>query len=506
MPKHAWLSAVALLLGTVVPAAQGKEFDDRWYVAPMIGGVVSDSNEQDAGIFGGLILGKPISPLLNLEVEANYSGLDVSHLPAGNIYKRWTLGVNAVGFFAPESAKIRPYLLINGNGHTIDFLTVSGINGVGLGAGGGALFKLTERWDARLDVRYNLDYISETTENGVTVPDDVFYLWSGAVGVSYKFGADPYDQDGDGVPDSRDKCPDTPKGVAVYSDGCPMDLDGDGVPDYLDKCPNTPKGVLVGKDGCELDSDGDGVPDSRDQCPNTPKGVPVNTNGCPLDSDGDGVPDYLDKCPGTRPGTRVNAEGCSLEDRDGDGIPDELDKCPGTPPGIPVGPDGCPLDSDGDGVPDYMDECPRTPAGAKVLPNGCALTGDCRKPRPGEQADANGCAIDKNFILRGVKFEFDSDRLTPAAREILNEVAQTLQAYPNIDVELEGHTDAIGSDAYNLGLSERRANAVKVYLEGRGVKGKRMKPVGYGESRPIATNETDAGREENRRVELKVIE
>ncbi|PXV68546.1 OOP family OmpA-OmpF porin [Sinimarinibacterium flocculans] len=141
-----------------------------------------------------------------------------------------------------------------------------------------------------------------------------------------------------------------------------------------------------------------------------------------------------------------------------------------------------------------------------MLPNGCALEGDCRKPRPGEQVDANGCAIDRSFILRGVKFEFDSDRLTPAAREILNEVAATLQAYPNLDVELEGHTDAVGTDNYNLGLSERRAVAVKAYLEGRGITGRRMRPVGYGESQPIASNDTEDGREENRRVELTVIE
>jgi OmpA-OmpF porin, OOP family len=201
----------------------------------------------------------------------------------------------------------------------------------------------------------------------------------------------------------------------------------------------------------------------------------------------------------------VNADGCPL-DADGDGVPDGLDRCPDSPPGLPVGPDGCPLDSDGDGIPDHLDECPNTPPGAKVLPNGCALEGDCRRPRPGEQVDANGCAIDRSFILRGVKFEFDSDRLTPEAREILNDVAETLKAYPNIDVELEGHTDAIGSDNYNLGLSERRANSVKAYLEGRGIPARRMRPVGYGESQPIASNDTDEGREENRRVELTVIE
>ena len=229
-----------------------------------------------------------------------------------------------------------------------------------------------------------------------------------------------------------------------------------------------------------------------------------NADGCPLDSDGDGVPDYLDKCPGTPRGTPVNADGCPFTDSDGDGIPDYLDKCPNTPKGQKVGPDGCPLDSDGDGIPDDQDECPNTPAGAKVLPNGCALKGDCRKPRPGEQVDEHGCALEHNFILKGVKFEFDSDRLTPAAKVILDQVSETLKAYPEVCVEVQGHTDYIGTDAYNLGLSEKRAIAVKVYLGGRGVELKRLTPVGYGKTRPIDTNETEAGRENNRRVELKV--
>jgi OOP family OmpA-OmpF porin len=163
---------------------------------------------------------------------------------------------------------------------------------------------------------------------------------------------------------------------------------------------------------------------------------------------------------------------------------------------------GCPLDRDGDNVPDYLDECPDSPAGAAVLPDGCALVGDCRRPRPGEAVDERGCALDQSFILRGVKFEFDSAVLTAEARRILDKVAETLQAYPDIDVELEGHTDNIGTPAYNLGLSERRANSVKAYLVGKGINPQRMTPVGYGLSRPIADNSTEEGREENRRVEL----
>jgi OOP family OmpA-OmpF porin len=104
-----------------------------------------------------------------------------------------------------------------------------------------------------------------------------------------------------------------------------------------------------------------------------------------------------------------------------------------------------------------------------------------------------------------VKLEFDSDKLTKPAEVILNDVADTLAAYPDVTVEVQGHTDSLGTDAYNLGLSERRSNAVKRYLAGRGVVGDRLRPVGYGESQPIADNNTPEGQEENRRVEFRVI-
>jgi OOP family OmpA-OmpF porin len=176
------------------------------------------------------------------------------------------------------------------------------------------------------------------------------------------------------------------------------------------------------------------------------------------------------------------------------------------PEGAPVGPDGCPLDSDGDGVPDYLDECPHTPAGAKVLANGCALKGDCRTPKAGEAVDENGCAANKAFILKGVNFEFDSDRLTADAKDILNGVAETLQSYSDLKIEVAGHTDDVGTEAYNLGLSERRAHSVVTYLGSRGVDTSRLTPVGYGKTRPLVQGTTDEDRAKNRRVELNVKE
>ena len=193
-------------------------------------------------------------------------------------------------------------------------------------------------------------------------------------------------------------------------------------------------------------------------------------------------------------------------DTDGDGVPDSKDKCPDTPAGTKVNEDGCPLDSDGDGVPDDIDECPHTPAGAKVLANGCALKDDCRTPKAGEAVDENGCAVNKAFILKGVNFEFDSDRLTPEAKEILNGVAETLKSYADLKIEVAGHTDDVGTEAYNLGLSERRANSVKTYLGSREVDVSRLTPVGYGKTKPLVEGTTDEDRAKNRRVELNVKE
>ncbi len=117
----------------------------------------------------------------------------------------------------------------------------------------------------------------------------------------------PMDSDGDGVIDSKDKCPNTPAGRKVNADGCELDSDDDGVVDGSDKCPNTPAGRKVNADGCELDSDGDGVIDAVDRCPNTPAGRKVNEVGCELDTDNDGIVDGADKCPTVYAKT---ADGC----------------------------------------------------------------------------------------------------------------------------------------------------------------------------------------------------
>ncbi len=266
------------------------------------------------------------------------------------------------------------------------------------------------------------------------------------------------------------------------------DSDNDGVPDYLDKCPGTPSSVAVDKDGCPLDSDNDGVPDYLDKCPGTPSSVAVDKDGCPPDSDKDGVPDYLDKCPGTPPSVAVDKDGCPL-DSDKDGVPDYLDKCPGTPPGVTVDKDGCPPDSDKDGVPDYLDKCPGTPPGVTVDKDGC--------PLPAK-------VIDK-MTLR-VLFDSDKATFTEADAIELQKAIAFVKKYPGSKIRLDGYTDSIGTDAYNLKLSERRATAVMDYLiKEAGVDSSNIKAVGHGKADPVADNKTKEGRAKNRRVEISIL-
>ncbi|MCA1771563.1 MAG: OmpA family protein [Halomonas sp.] len=178
-------------------------------------------------------------------------------------------------------------------------------------------------------------------------------------------------------------------------------------------------------------------------------------------------------------GAAVDAEGCPL-DSDNDGVPDYRDQCPGTPAGVEVDAEGCPLDSDNDGVPDYRDQCPNTPAGEEVNSLGCP----------------------DSVVLEDVNFEFDSAQLTSEARNVLNDVAERLVNNPDVRVRIEGHTDSVGSADYNKELSQDRAESVTAYLAERGVESDRMMAEGFGEEQPVATNDTDAGRAENRRVEL----
>ena len=234
-----------------------------------------------------------------------------------------------------------------------------------------------------------------------------------------------------------------------------------------------------------VDTDGDGVNDDADKCPGTPAGTAVDGDGCPLpqDDDHDGVTNDLDKCPGTPAGAKVDANGCEL-DSDSDSISDHRDQCPNTPAGAKVDDKGCELDGDGDGVVDSQDKCPDTPKGDRV--------------------DAVGCSFKEEIKLPGVVFETGKADLLPESIPVLEGAIATLKRYPELNIEVAGHTDSRGSDALNLSLSSRRAETVLKYLHDGGVQNA-LTSRGYGERQPIASNNTDAGRQANRRVVLCVL-
>jgi len=286
-------------------------------------------------------------------------------------------------------------------------------------------------------------------------------------GLTYGWGGKPKDTDGDGVPDKKDKCPGTPVGATVDATGCPHDSDGDGVYDGLDQCPGTPKGATVDAKGCPHDSDGDGVPDGIDQCSDTPKGASVDAHGCPLDSDGDGVLDGIDQCPNTPKGATVDAK-------------------------------GCPHDSAGDGVPDGIDQCPNTPAGLKVDAMGCPI----------EVTEKETEMLDTGTIrLQNVNFETGKAALLPDSYTALDEVGGILLKWPQLSIEIGGHTDSRGRAEKNQALSEARAKSVKDYLVDKypGLATAQLSTKGYGSSRPLVPNTSALNMSKNRRVEFKVM-
>lgn len=173
-----------------------------------------------------------------------------------------------------------------------------------------------------------------------------------------------------------------------------------------------------------------------------------------------------------------------IMDSDGDGVPDNLDRCPKTPSGVSVDAKGCPLDTDGDGVPDYLDRCPNTPAGRTVDAKGCKLV-----------------LMRTEQITLTVNFAFDSAVVPDESLSEIERVALFMRKYGGVAAELEGHTDSTGGSDYNKALSQRRTDSVKKALVERfSIDASRLSTKGYGEEKPVASNDTREGRKANRRV------
>lgn len=253
----------------------------------------------------------------------------------------------------------------------------------------------------------------------------------------------------------------------------------------------------------DRDRDGDGVPDKKDKCPGE-FGLASN-GGCPVrDADGDGVPDVEDSCPNQAGSPAL--QGCP--DRDGDGLKDSEDRCPALVGTIDNG--GCP-DTDGDGIVDLDDECPQVAGTEKGCPKPIQETPEAKQPKQ-KPEDANttpqqGAVKAKKELeaIKEVRFELATDEFTTASLEVLDQVERILKTQDTYDVVITGHTDSSGSETFNEQLSLNRANRVKSYLIGKGIKADRIRVAGMGESQPLAPNTTALNRAQNRRVEFELL-
>lgn len=237
------------------------------------------------------------------------------------------------------------------------------------------------------------------------------------------------------------------------------------------------------------DDDRDGVPNGRDKCPKTPRGSKVTPFGCPIDTDFDGMYDYEDKCIDV-PGPKENF-GCPWGDKDNDGFTDNVDKCPDVP-GVERY-QGCPVppkkDTDGDTVFDDLDLCPEVP--------GVVANRGCPEIKAEEKA-----ALKKAF--ENLLFETGKDVIKASSFRALDDLARVLINNPQAHLHLEGHTDDVGEEEANLLLSQNRSVSVKRYLADKGVDQDRITTDGFGESRPVAGNDTVKGKSLNRRVEMVI--
>jgi OOP family OmpA-OmpF porin len=434
---------------------------------------------------GGLTLSRYISSGLDINLSANQGTLrypaDGSSFTGGGSLvtnnRRFYANVSSFGlgfklklnngWAIKEDAVIQPYALIQPGFAYIYTQRYSQNSNVSQNSNYGAFdvqaalgltFRITPAFSLFAQAGQHVILTDDSRLDGAgTATSDNFWdtndrYMQFSAGVTANFGK-PKDADGDGVPDRKDKCPDTPAGVKVDLTGCPIDTDGDGVADYQDKCPDV-KG-LAALQGCP-DADSDGVADADDKCPNTPAGVKVDASGCPLDADGDGVADYLDKCPGTPAGTKVDAN-------------------------------GCPLDRDGDGVPDFQDKCPDRagPASNKGCPE---IKAEQKKVL--------------NEATKYINFDFNKSTLKTSSYPKLEQMVQILNEYPDYSLSIAGHTDNAGDDNYNLRLSYERAAAARTYMVSKGIPAERIESRGYGETKPIADNKTKAGQALNRRVDF----
>src|SRR5882724_5397470 len=242
------------------------------------------------------------------------------------------------------------------------------------------------------------------------------------------------------------------------------------------------------------DRDKDGIPDATDKCPD--EAGPRENSGCPdQDRDKDGVIDRKDKCPDVAgPPER---QGCPVADQDKDGIPDDKDKCP-TEAEDKDGfedADGCPdPDNDKDGIADVNDKCPNEPE----TKNGFQDEDGCPDEVPEAVKKFTG-------VVKGITFRRNSADIKASSFPLLKQAVKTFKDYPQLRIEVSGHTSNDGKRDFNVKLSKKRAESVKAFLTSAGIDENRVLTVGYGPDKPIEDNTTKVGQEKNRRIEFRLL-
>ncbi|MGH7723838.1 MAG: OmpA family protein [Candidatus Eiseniibacteriota bacterium] len=482
-PRIAFASLLALLYCGLSPGSARSEPGGLHVNITPFGGYgvwAKDINLANKAMFGGRV-GVGFGKYVGLETYYSWMmtrteyGNGDSLFVANSTSPRSDQTVNGYGLDATvnllPSTSFNPYVFAGWHEEKIES-DVSNIRSFMNGPefGGGLKFALSRKTAARFEIRdqlWQFDSPPDPDPPGDKSIHNLFY--TGGIQLSLGGTYDSGDLDQDGVKDSKDTCPGTPPGALVDANGCPLDADQDLVADGIDQCPNTPAGATVDARGCPTDTDNDGVPDGIDQCAGTLAGTPVDARGCALDADADGVADGLDQCPNTPAGTQVDARGCPVL-----------------------------LDADSDGVPDDKDLCPNTLGGVKVDASGCPITLTERETE----------LLDKGRITtREIHFETAKWDILPESRPVLDDIGAILIQWPKLRIEVGGHCDSRGSDAYNLDLSQKRAQAVLDYLLTRfpQITRDQYTAKGYGEREPVATNRTVEGMAKNRRVEFKVL-
>jgi outer membrane protein OmpA-like peptidoglycan-associated protein len=394
----------------------------------------------------GLDLGLRVGfyPLSWLGVEGEGGVIPTKTDISGNSATIWTYRLHAVAQY--PAYRLVPFVLVGTGGMNLR----SGAGGLGkdsdpeLHVGVGVKYAILQSLSARLDFRDN--FMQENRTNPSIKDGDLVQNFELLLGVSFTLGRTP-------------------------AESAPVvkDSDGDGFLDPQDACATVPG---VAPNGCPaavvpppLDTDKDGVPDATDPCPTEAEdgAQPAPSDGCPnKDPDGDGILVPDDKCP-TEKG--VAPDGCAIHDKDQDGILDEVDKCPDQPEtknGF----------QDADGCPDEL---------------------------PKEVAKFAG-------VIKGIQFDTGKATIRKDSNKVLDEAIKVLTQYEDLRISISGHTDNVGDAQKNVDLSQARADSVKAYMVAKGINASRVETRGAGPNEPVADNKTDKGRQENRRIEFKLLQ